>query len=408
MTTAGQTADALSEVEGGKLAENIMHFARVLRRAGLPVGPGQVLDAIEAVQAAGIGMRSDFYWTLHSVFVNSRQQRVLFDQAFHVFWRKPGFLEQMMEMMLPQLAVPVREQEKAPGQARLAEAMFGGMEDPVDRPEEEVLELEASLTFSAQEVLRKKDFEQMTVDEQAQAKAAIARLKFLRRNVRTRRFRRDPAGARIDLRATMRDSLRHGGRLLDLKRKQRRTRTPPLVVLCDISGSMTTYSRMFLHFMHALASDRDRITSFLFGTRLTNITRHLERRDVDEALDKVSDAVADWSGGTRIGESIRAFNYDWSRRCLGQGAEVLLITDGLDRDDVSVLEVEIDRLHRSCRRLTWLNPLLRYDEFEPKAAGIRAILPHVDAFRPVHNLESLEDLANVLSDTGASARRSAA
>ena len=197
----------------------------------------------------------------------------------------------------------------------------------------------------------------------------------------------------------MRASLRHGGGLLALRRKERQTRPPPLVVLCDISGSMSSYSRMFLHFMHALSNDRERITCFLFGTRLTNITRHLERRDVDEALDRVSEAVADWSGGTRIGACLKAFNYDWGRRCLSQGAEVLLITDGLDRDDVSVLEVEIDRLQRSCRRLTWLNPLLRYDAFEPKAAGIRSILPHVDAFRPVHNLESLEDLANVLSET---------
>lgn len=396
MSDARHTADALAEVEGSRLAENIMHFGRILRRAGLPVGPGQVLDAVEAVQACGIGWRSDFYWTLHSVFVHARHQRDIFDQAFHVFWRKPGFLEEMMSTMIPQLAMPPREEEKAPGQARLSEALFGGPDDEGDGPESELLELDARLTFSAEEVLRKKDFEQMTVEEQAQAKAAIARLRLKRRPVKIRRFRRDRGGARIDLRATMRASLRHGGRLVDLKRKERQTSPPPLVVLCDISGSMSSYSRMFLHFMHALSSDRERITCFLFGTRLTNITRHLERRDVDEALDRVSEAVEDWSGGTRIGGCLKEFNYTWARRCLGQGAEVLLITDGLDRDDVTELEVEMDRLHRSCRRLTWLNPLLRYDAFEPKAAGIRSMLPHVDAFRPVHNLESLQDLANVL------------
>ena len=396
MSDARQAADALAGVEGSKLAENIMHFGRVLRRAGLPVGPGQVLDAVEAVQACGIGWRSDFYWTLHSVFVHARHQREIFDQAFHVFWRKPGFLEEMMSTMIPQIAMPPREEEKAPGQARLSEALFGSPDDDGDGPESELLELDARLTFSADEVLRKKDFEQMTVEEQARAKAAIARLRLKRRPVKIRRFRRDPNGVRIDLRATMRASLRHGGRLVDLKRKQRQTRPPPLVVLCDISGSMSSYSRMFLHFMHALSNDRDRISCFLFGTRLTNITRHLERRDVDEALDKVSEAVEDWSGGTRIGSCLKEFNYTWGRRCLGQGAEVLLITDGLDRDDVSDLETEMDRLHRSCRRLTWLNPLLRYDAFEAKAAGIRSMLPHVDAFRPVHNLESLEDLANLL------------
>jgi len=398
MNSAGRTADELERLEGSKLAENIMHFARVLRRAGLPVGPGQVLDAVGAVVASGIGFRADFYWTLHAVFVKSRQQRVLFDQAFHVFWRKPGLLEQMMATMLPELAIPAKEQEKRPGEARLAEALFGGPEEQEIEEDGNTLELEASLTFSAQEILRKKDFEQMTIEEEAQAKAAIARFRLNRGAVRTRRFKSRVAGDRVDLRATMRASLRHGGRIVELKRKQRLMRPPPLVVLCDISGSMSNYSRMFLHFLHALTSDRDRVHSFVFGTRLTNISRHLARRDVDEALGRVSEAVNDWSGGTRIGACLKSFNYDWGRRCLTQGAEVLLITDGLDRDDVSVLEDEIGRLHRSCRRLTWLNPLLRYDEFEPKAAGIRAILPNVDAFRPVHNLESLEALANILSD----------
>ena len=279
MTDGGRTADALAEVDGSKLAENIMHFARVLRRAGLPVGPGQVLDAIQAVETAGIGHRADFYWTLHSVFVKSRHQRELFDQAFHVFWRKPGFLERMMATLLPEQLLPPEEKQKRPGEARLSEAMFGG-DDAAEReiPESDVLEIDASMTFSAREILRKKDFEQMTVEEQAQAKAALAKFRLSRAQVKTRRWRPDPAGRRADLRATMRASLRHGGRLLDLKRKRRQTRPPPLVVLCDISGSMTNYSRMFLHFLHALANDRDRVHSFLFGTRLTNISRHLERR----------------------------------------------------------------------------------------------------------------------------------
>ena len=400
-------ADALSAMDGGKLGENIMHFGRILRRAGLPVGPGQVLVALEAVEACGIGSRADFYWTLHAVFVHARHEKVLFDQAFHAFWRKPAFLEHMMATVLPEMWVPMPdEKETEAGQSRIAEALFGGDEAGTEtEPDEPLLEIEANLTFSDQEVLRKKDFEQMTVDEERQAKAVIARLKLHRREIRTRRFRRHPRGSRVNLRATMRASLRHGGGLIELKRKERTTRNPPLVVLCDISGSMTTYSRLFLHFLHALTNDRDRVHSFVFGTRLTNITRHLERRDVDEALARVSEAVDDWSGGTRIGACLKAFNYDWSRRCLSQGADVLLITDGLDRDDVGVLGEEIGRLQRSCRRLTWLNPLLRYDRFEPMAAGIKAILPHVDAFRPVHNIESLEALADALSADRADALR---
>ena len=234
-----------------------MHFARVLRRAGLPVGPGHVLDAVEAVQTAGIGQRADFYWTLHAVFVKSRHQRELFDQAFHVFWRKPGFLEQMMATMLPDEIMPPEDRKKRAGEARLSEAMFGGAEvGKREVPDSEVLELEASMTFSAREILRGKDFEQMSVEEQAEAKAALARFRFSRAQLRTRRWRPDPAGWRADLRATMRASLRHGGRLLDLKYKRRQSRPPPLVVLCDISGSMTNYSRMFLHFLHALTNDR--------------------------------------------------------------------------------------------------------------------------------------------------------
>ena len=212
-----------------------------------------------------------------------------------------------------------------------------------------------------------------------------------------RRFTPSPTGARVDLRATMRDAMRKGGDVVRLERKRRKTRTPPLVILCDISGSMSRYSRMLLHFMHALTNDRDRVHTFLFGTRLTNVTRYLRYRDVDEALDRVTDAVDDWSGGTRIGQCLHAFNRDWSRRVLTQGAMVLLITDGLDREAGAGLTEEMERLHKSCRRLIWLNPLLRWEGFAPKSLGVKAILPHVDDFRTVHSLDSLEQLAQVLS-----------
>jgi uncharacterized protein with von Willebrand factor type A (vWA) domain len=240
----------------------------------------------------------------------------------------------------------------------------------------------------------------MTLEEQLLARKAIALLRWNRHKVKTRRFWATRHGERIDLRRTLAASVRSGGQLIDLRFKQRRLREPPLVVLCDISGSMSDYSRMFLHFLHGLINDRARMHVFVFGTRLTNITRELKRRDVDEAMAKVSGAVKDWSGGTRIGNSIRAFNFLWARRVLTQGAEVILMSDGLDRDDVGVLEDEMARLARSARRVIWLNPLLRYSGFEPRAAGVRAIMPHVDEFRPVHNLESLEDLAIALARPG--------
>jgi uncharacterized protein with von Willebrand factor type A (vWA) domain len=225
----------------------------------------------------------------------------------------------------------------------------------------------------------------------------LARLRLPLPEPPTRRYQPSPSGRRIDLRATLRQSVRAGGHLLALERRKPRRRPPPLVVLCDISGSMGRYSRMLLHFLHAVTNDRDRVHSFLFGTRLTNITRQLRTRDIDLALDRVGQAVQDWSGGTRIGAALHEFNRVWSRRVLGQGAVVLLITDGLDRDAGDGLGHEMERLHQSCRRLVWLNPLLRWDGFAPKSSGIRAMLPHVDEFRPVHNLASLAALASALS-----------
>jgi uncharacterized protein len=382
---------------------NLMHFARTLRTAGLPLGPGKVLDAVAAVEAVGITDRRDFYWALHSVFVNRPDQRVLFDQAFHVFWRNPELLKKMMSLVLPQMNVDAPPEEGAEMLRRLAEALHPHQE--ARDSEETELEFDAAMTFSDREQLRQMDFEKMSLDELARAKAAIARLRLPIHDVPTRRYARDPRGARTDMRATLRAALRSGG-LIELKRKSRRLRPPPLVVLCDISGSMSRYSRVFLHFMHSITNDRDRVYTFVFGTRLTNITRYLRFRDVDVALDRVAEAVADWSGGTRIGQCLREFNRFWSRRVLGQGAVVLLITDGLDRDAGTGLAHEMDRLHRSCRQLIWLNPLLRYEGFEPRSLGMKAMLPYVDEFRPVHNLESLEALIEVIS--GAAHRHSAA
>ena len=382
----------------GRLAENIMHFGRVLRAAGLPVGTGTVLDAIHAAEAVGLGNRTDFYWALHAVFVNRRDQRDLFDQAFHVFWRNPRILERMMGLMLPELQDELAQRAPDEVSPRIAQAMAAGRDgERALRPEEQEFELDAAMTWSKEEVLREKDFEKMTVEELEAARAAIRRMRFSIMDLPTRRYRRDPRGARADMRATLRAALRTGGDIIPLRFRKRRRRHPPLVILCDISGSMERYSRMLLHFLHAITNDRDRVFTFLFGTRLTNVTRHLQYRDVDVALARIAEQVADWSGGTRIGHCFHEFNKHWSRRVLAQGAVVLLISDGLDRDAGAGLETEIDRLHRSCRRLIWLNPLLRYQGFEPKSLGIRAILPHVDDFRPVHNLESLMQLAEILS-----------
>jgi uncharacterized protein with von Willebrand factor type A (vWA) domain len=385
-------------IPSGKLASNIMHFARVLREAGLPLGPASVLDALDAAQSGSLRTREDFYWTLHAILVKRHDHKEIFDQAFHVFWKKPKMLEQLMKLMFHQITRSAGDKAKQAGFRRLAEAMFDNVETTSRaREKPDVLELDATLTASADDILRAKDFEQMTIAEQAQARQALALLRLHPHERRTRRFVADRAGTAIDMRRTLKQSLRAGGDLISLVRRQRQKQEPPLVVLCDISGSCSNYSRMFLHFLHAVANDRTRVSVFLFGTRLTNVTRELKRRDIDEAVAKVSASVKDWSGGTRIGLTLREFNQKWARRVLTQGAEVLLMSDGLERDGVAQLTHEMQHLRRCTRRIVWLNPLLRFDRFEAKAAGIRAIMPYVDEFRPVHSLNSLTDLAQTLA-----------
>ena len=385
---------------GGFIAANIMHFARVLRAAGLPIGPGKVLDAINALATLGIGRREDFYWTLHATFVNRRDQRELFDQAFHIFWKNPQILERMMSMMLPSAQLAEEEAPENDLSSRVAEALTAGTEarEEIKTREKEEVEFDATLTWSQDEVFRDLDFEKMTNAEMEAAKAAMQQIRLPLRALPTRRFHPSKNGARIDMRTTLRSSLRSNGDIIPMHWRKRKRRNPPLVVLCDISGSMERYARMLLHFLHAVTNDQDRVHTFLFGTRLTNVTRYLRYRDIDISLENVASAVVDWSGGTRIGECLKDFNRFWSRRVLSQGAVVVLITDGLDRDGGEGLHLEMDRLHRSSRHLIWLNPLLRYDKFQPKSHGIKAILPHVDEFRPVHNLESLAQLAHILSN----------
>ena len=386
--------------EDGLLTANIMYFVRTLRAAGLPIGPGRLLDALRAAAAVGLGSREDFYWALHAVLVSRREQRELFDQAFHIFWRNPQFLERMMSLILPTFRADELENGREEISRRIADAIAAERPSDGASSEKDQLEYDATMTWSPEEVLRTKDFESMSADEIAEARAAIERMRLPIGTVTTRRYRPDTAGTRADMRATLRAALRYGGDIIPLKRRVKRRRHPPIVILCDISGSMDRYARMMLHFLHAITNDRDRTHTFLFGTRLTNVTRYLRFKDIDVALNRISDVVDDWSGGTRIGNCLHAFNHNWSRRVLAQGAQVLLITDGLDRDSGEGLAVEMDRLHRSCRRLIWLNPLLRYDLFEPKSRGIRAMMPYVDEFRPIHNLESLTQLAEIVGGGG--------
>ena len=379
---------------------NVMHFARLLRRAGLPVGPADTIAAHQALASIDIGERHQARAALRATMVHRHEHAEIFDQAFTLFWRDPAAARQAQAMALLD-GTPEQEQAPRAGARRVAEALTPPRSRPPQAPDQPP-QIDAVMTTSEREQLQTMDFEQMSAAQVRAAKAEMRRLALPLDARRTRRFRPDNQGPRIDLRATLRDSMRHGGEVMDFARRSRVVRPPPLVVLCDISGSMARYAQILLHFVHAVANDRDRVHVFLFGTRLSNITRQLRHRDPEVAFQMVASIVPDWSGGTRIGHSIAAFNRLWARRVLAQGAVVLLVSDGLERSDGSGhdadgLSAEMDRLHRSARRLIWLNPLLRWDGFQPRSQGIRAILPHVDEFRPVHSLASLRDLVTSLS-----------
>ncbi len=374
----------------GQIADNVVGFARALRAAGLPIGPGAVIDALKAMRLIDIGNRADLFTTLEAIFVNRHEHALVFAQAFDLFFRRAEGTEHMLDSV----PLPPEAQKPPPPAARRVQEAFAQARSS-DAPEIE--EKNVQLSVSDREVLQRKDFAQMSAEEMAEVSRAIAQLKLPQAELRTRRFRPDARGERIDLRRTLRGSLRTGGEIVKFQRLGRIERPAPIVALLDISGSMTDYTRLFLQFLHAITDARKRVSVFLFGTRLTNVTRALRARDPDEALAACSASVEDWAGGTRIASSLHQFNKLWGRRVLGQGAIVLLISDGLEREGDSRLEFEMDRLHRSCRRLIWLNPLLRFEGFEAKAQGIRMMLPHVDEFRPVHNLKSIEGLIAALS-----------
>jgi uncharacterized protein len=379
------------------IAENIVHFARILRTAGLPVGPDHVLAAVAAVEQVGLDRRDDVHAALSAVMIDRHEQQVVFDAAFEAFWRDPKLLEQMMYLLLPKISGR-GEKHRPPRANRLAEALAPPAKAPppnlANQTANEEIQFETQFSFSERERLQQADFESMTIEEFAWAKKLAERAPLPIHPVRRRRHEAAARGA-LDLRSTL---LRSTRQPLTMQPAYTRPRveTPPLVVLLDISGSMDRYARLFLHYVHGLTRRHLRVQTFTFGTRLTHITRSLKHRDPDVALKHADAQVPDWKGGTRIARCLDDFNRHWARRMLGANAAVLLVTDGLERDDDGLLGEVAARLHRSTHELAWLNPLLRFEGFEPRAAGVRSLLPHVDRFLPVHNLASLGDLAGAL------------
>jgi uncharacterized protein len=384
-----------AQADGGRIAENILFFVRLLRASGLPLGPERTIAATEAVLAAGVEDQATLYWALHTVLVSRRAEHDIFNQAFQLFWRDPDYIKQLLSVMVPNMRGLPAERNDAIAR-RLAEQIMAASNSR-HAPERDELIIDARGTASDAELFQAKDFEQMSAQELRLARRVLSEMVLPLAEIRTRRFTPAARGERLDLRRMLRRMGSQGPDALLPLYRARAWRRPPLVVLCDISGSMDSYARIFLHFLYAVTNARDRVHSFLFGTRLTNITRALKNRDPDAALARVTRSVPDWSGGTRIGDSLAAFNRLWARRVLGQNALVLLFTDGLDRAGGENIGPAARRLAASCRRLIWLNPLLRYDDYQPLASGARELVKHVSEVRPCHNLASLADLTAALS-----------
>lgn len=380
------------------LARNVTHFVRLLRDAGFALSPAHGIEALTALRHVGVGQREDVRAALAALMLTGPDQRPLFDAAFDLFWRDPDWEGKRRALLLPRVeggTPPPRLNN------RLADALAGqrAAAPPAPAPIEP-LSLESvtiAMAFSARERLAERDFETLDAAEWRALQHLVRDRRIHLALQPTRRLRAAAHGSRADLRASARLAVRQQGEWMRWKFRRHVMRKPPVVLLLDISGSMSQYSRAVLYFCHALMQSRERLSVFLFGTRLTNITRLLRERDPDEAVDAIAAQVRDWAGGTRIGAALASFNREWARRVLGGRATVLLVTDGLDHENIDLLETEMRRLRRFAHRIVWLNPLLRFPGFSPVARGVQAMLPHVDAMRPAHNLDSLFALQSLLA-----------
>lgn len=378
----------------GHLLRNMVLFARMLRALGIKVTPTQILDLVDGLEHIDIRRREDFKNTMQTILVSRYEHLELFQRAFDLFWQVRDENE-LLEMSLGDL----RRKPPEVKQDELEPVESGAEGDGSEKESEEPI-IETVYTYSAREVLRQKDFAELTLEELEEIKHLMQAMVWELEKRRSRRRTRARHGLYPDMRRTFRQNLRYGGEPLQLAWRRRKLKRRPLVVICDISGSMERYSRVLLKFVYAISSGLEKVEAFVFSTRLTRITHHLKNKDIDLALDEAMLAIHDWAGGTRIGESLKSFNYEWGQRVLGQGAIVLLISDGWDRGDIDLLDREMSRLQLSCHRLIWLNPLLGSEDYEPLTRGIQTALPYIDDFMPVHNLESLEQLGTLLERLG--------
>ncbi|MDW8006342.1 MAG: VWA domain-containing protein [Thermomicrobium sp.] len=389
-------------------AQRALAFARLLRRAGVKTTTGQAMDFVRAIEHIDISRREEFREAARACLVTHKDDMPVFDRLFDLYWRaKPelsdGLLQQAEPDDLIELA-PEEGEEAEEAEGSTIEGARGRRLEAIEAIEE-AEEGEASdeesladaFSYSPAEVLREKDFADFTEEELAQIRRFMQQLTWEIGRRRSRRKVASPKGRFIDPRRTMRRSLQTGGVPLTIARRETKTKPRQLVVICDVSGSMDRYSRILLQFIYAIENGMAKVEAFVFGTRLTRVTRLLKHQDIDEAMRRVAREVQDWSGGTRIGQSLQTFNQEWARRVLRNGAVVLIISDGWDRGDPDLLAREMARLQRSCYRLIWLNPLLGSPRYEPLTRGMQAALPYIDDFMPIHNFASLEALAKHLS-----------
>ena len=385
----------MDSAEAGHILDNLLLFGRLLRRLGLDVHVGRMLDAIRVLEDIGVARRTDVRSALRTLLVHRRDDLPVFDEAFDVFWRQHKDSTSTMDLRSMGEQRRYRRIEAGPPPPGRSpdgsDEGDAGSEDGLDR-------IELTRTFSAREVLRTKDFAEFTPEEALQARQLLAELQW-RPGVRRTRRKQPGRGPGLDLRRTLRDNAQFGGELVRLTRRVRKEKPRRLVVVCDMSGSMERYTRMLLHFIHSLYGGLDsQVEAFLFATRLTRVTKHLGQRDIDRAVAEVARAVPDWSGGTRIGEVLKEFNFRWVRRTLGWGSIVLIVSDGWDRGEPELLGREMARLQRSCNRLIWLNPLAGSEDYEPLTQGMQAAAPYIDDLLPVNNLAALLDLARHLNN----------
>lgn len=405
---AGLTPHGRDLERGTQLLDRVVGFGRYLRLVGLPVNLGQTMDFANAIPAVGL-VREDFKLAARATFVTRREDGPLFDKAFDLYWRYSTFSDgdgssdESGDMPPPdqtdaedELSIPPPPGKEGKDGDNAEKGT--GQQEAVEGENAEDADPDTMLTFSASEALKGKDFAQFNADEMARARFLMEKIAWKITMRRSRRTVRAAKGRYLDMRRTLRANMKYGGEPIELAHRRRKLKPRRVVLICDISGSMDRYSRLLLQFVHTVEQGLSRVEVFVFGTRLTRITRQLRVRNIDSALERVSKEVQDWAGGTRIGESLLTFNTRWARRVLGQGAIVLIISDGWDRGDVEVLRREMARLQRMSFRLIWLNPLLGSPTYQPLTRGIQAALPYVDDFLPVHNLNSLEALANSLAE----------